>query len=341
MIQLIFYRRGVQKMLPKFNESILLEKYDPINKSLNLSNQGVSDEHIEKISKFIEEHNIEKVNLDNNHIKSLKGFKNNRSLKELSLSFNYLNASGVEEFCKENDTLESLNVSNNTLDDEGAEYVALHKSLKFLNISSNRLSNKGVKNIAETQNQNLQSLKIGGNYFDADGVVMLADNKHFKELDLSESCIGYVAPNLLQIATTPFKLAPLDGNNLHHSDIDEEDAEDIEQPTLIETESLKGIKALAKSQNLTSLKIKYGRVSSEGIKYLMSAVNENSIRVLKCSNCHDPKAENYEEMEQLLLQLSECYSKKPMSRSNMDFVFFKSKTEDEVALLTEKSSCQP
>ncbi|KTD74155.1 hypothetical protein [Legionella tucsonensis] len=324
-------------MLPKFNESILLEKYDPINKSLNLSNQGISDEHIEKISKFIEEHNIEKVNLDNNYIKSLQGFKNNRSLKELSLSFNYLHASGVEEFCKENDTLESLNVSNNTLDDEGAEYVALHKSLKFLNISSNRLSNKGVKSIAETQNQNLQSLKIGGNYFDADGVVMLADNKYFKALDLSESCIGYVAPNLLQIATTPFKLAPLDGN-LHHSDIDEEDAENIEQPTLIETESLKGIKALAKSQNLTLLKIKYGRVSSEGIKCLISAVNENSIRVLKCSNCHDPKAENYEEMEQLLLQLSECYSKKPMSRGNI--VFFKSNTEDDT-LLTEKSSCQP
>ncbi|HHT0594609.1 TPA: hypothetical protein ACTXXA_003154 [Legionella anisa] len=276
-----------KEMLTEFDKSILLANYNPIDKSLYLSGQRISDEHIEIMSKFVQEHRIEEVNLNNNCI-----------LKILSFSFNSLSASGIEEFCKGNGRLDSLDVLKNTLGDEGILYVVFHKNLKFLHISSNRLSTKRVESIAETQNHPPKSLKTGWNYFDAVSVAVLAKMK-LKKLNWSESAaISYIG-NFYEMATNPFVLAPLVGTHSHNESLN------TVRPKLVATANFYGAKVLCDKGHHKSLKIKSCSFFSKSILHLTIA-NKNQITNLKGDRCHD-KIMKHEEMNQELLDSSTCH----------------------------------
>ena len=120
--------------------------------------------------------------------------KKDDTLQELNLSYAYARfywganheitseeATKIGKAIKVNITLQKLDISHNSISDDGA--VALSDGLKYnislqkLNISYNKITNEGVKMIGEAikVNKTLQKLDISHNSISDDGVAAFSD----------------------------------------------------------------------------------------------------------------------------------------------------------------------
>lgn len=117
-------------------------------KSLNLSGQTYSDEHLTRLADTLKENKtLETLIFDNNKITKIPSLILNSCIQSLSLKNNLIHDSGVKDFM---DLLKSETCK-----------------LKELDLSSNRLTAVGITTISQTLvvNKSLETLKIASNLF--------------------------------------------------------------------------------------------------------------------------------------------------------------------------------
>lgn len=110
--------------------------------------------------------------------------KNNSSITKLNLSLNSISNDGAEALAnilKKNDTLTNLNLANNDIGDSGASFLGksleINNGIKTLNLGDNDIRDEGIKAIATSleKNTTLTQLLLYMNTITDDGVQKLAD----------------------------------------------------------------------------------------------------------------------------------------------------------------------
>jgi hypothetical protein len=154
-------------------------------KNLNLSDIAVNDEWFKVLA---ESTNLEKLRLrsarGNISDNGAKLFKNNTSLKSLDLSNNRVLTSETARALAENKTLTELDLSNNSIDDEGAKALAANDTLRILNLSNNSIDDEGAKALAA--NDTLRILNLSDNKIGDEGAIALSKNTTLTSLSLDQ-----------------------------------------------------------------------------------------------------------------------------------------------------------
>ena len=105
--------------------------------------------------------------------------KEDNRLRELELCNHNINVVMIANAIQINATLVKLDISFNTLSDEGAgvisECLKVNNILQELNLSNNEITSEGATRIADAMNTNivLQKLDLSNNWFDVEGLIYL------------------------------------------------------------------------------------------------------------------------------------------------------------------------
>lgn len=203
----------------------------------------------------------------------------NTSLRELRLLECALCENGlrqlqaIEEGMKLNQTLETLDLRNNLISDEGCAYLSgifrRSSSLRKVILEDNRIGNKGIGLIchALAHNPYLKQLNLSSNTFT--DCSALLNTSYIEKLDLSDT----------RISDSP-GLALLFGSTVHMKAIKAEGCH-------LGTASLMKIfESLAVSSSLVSLNLGHNRMSTRAVKVLAQALRSNhSLKTLDLTSC--------------------------------------------------------
>jgi Ran GTPase-activating protein (RanGAP) involved in mRNA processing and transport len=141
---------------------------------------------------------IQSLNISKNNICS-EGARsvaqaNWSQIQNVNISSNFICAAGFQSICQVWSLLLSLDVSDNTIGDDGADYIAQAKwaHLQELKISSNKIGPDGALSIAKAGWIHLQSLDVSHNRIGAEGAASLAQAgwKELQSLNISSNGIG-------------------------------------------------------------------------------------------------------------------------------------------------------
>jgi hypothetical protein len=154
-----------------------LEKHPEIN----LANQNLTDSHMKIIVKYaIQKKKCHWLSLQNNQITShglsilVNGLEDDQSLQSLYLEKNFIEDLGIEYLTKilgkKYSNLTFLSLNHNRIEDRGVQYLAdmlkTNEILTDLWLSYNAIGNIGVKSLAEvliSKNKTLIQLYLNGN----------------------------------------------------------------------------------------------------------------------------------------------------------------------------------
>ncbi|XP_065913984.1 protein NLRC5-like isoform X2 [Dysidea avara] len=205
--------------------------------SINLTKTDLPKNVVENLAEVIL-HNpfLEVVTLHSNNLRSsaiivLQALKNTTDLTTLDLSFNNMSEVVVDELAnviKNNDFLQELNLSGNSLQSDGAVILRALKEISYLiilDLNYNMLSEKVVKDLADVikSNAGLIELSLGYNNFQSSAVVILLalrDVSNLMKLDLSNNNMSEAIVNELASVikrNTKLEELYLGGNNLQSS----------------------------------------------------------------------------------------------------------------------------
>lgn len=137
----------------------------------------------------------------------------NQALKYLNLSQNYIDDSGAESITSNFPNLTLLNLGTNSIGDPGAKAVALHENLVGIDLRQNQITEEGFR--ALCKNKNIQTLCIYGNQISfSEGLLPIANS--IVHLDLSFNQINDDHETVLKsIASFPkLKELMLEENNI-------------------------------------------------------------------------------------------------------------------------------
>ena len=167
--------------------------------------------------------------------------------------------------------LQKLDLSNNTLSDDGA--VTISDGLKYnntlveLNISHNNITNKGIVNISEAiqVNTTLKKLDISNNILSDDGATAISDglkcNISLQELNMSWNKITSEGAKMIGEAIKVNKI--LKKLDINWNSISDDGAAAISD----------GLKC---NISLQELKMLYNKITSEGAKMIGEAIKVNT-----------------------------------------------------------------
>ncbi|XP_074621745.1 uncharacterized protein LOC141880193 [Acropora palmata] len=212
----------------------------------------------------------------------------NSSLSSLDLSDNSISDEGVNSLAQAlrvNTSLSSLDLSSNSIGDEGANSLAealrVNKSLSSLDLSWNSIGAEGANSLAQALrvNKSLSSLNLSLHFFADEGANSLAEalrvNTFLSSLDLHSSSIGDEGANSLAQALSVNKsLFSLD---LFCNSIGDEGANSLAE-------------ALRVNSSLSSLDLRSNCIGAEGVNSLAQALRVNtslSFLNLSCNSIDD------------------------------------------------------
>ena len=177
----------------------------------------------------------------------------------------------LSECLKEDDTLKKLNISGNSISDDGATAISdglkINNSLQELNMEYNKISNKGAKRIAEAikVNTTLKILNINDNTISDDGVVSISDslksNNSLQELNMSSNQITSEGAKKIAEAikvNTTLKILNINDNTISDDGV------------VAISDSLKS------NNSLQELNMSSNQVTSEGAKKIAEAIKVNT-----------------------------------------------------------------
>jgi len=268
-------------------------------KSLALAGNNLKDEDViplgknTSLSKLILSHNkigikgtealaqsisITILDLNNNYIQTEGAIllAYNKRIIILHVAGNHIGLEGIVALGRQNQTLKSLNVSNNKVNDVGAEALAAHPSLIELNLSHNEITFKGAHYIS--LNTVLRVLYICYNLLEDAGTIFLAQHKTLERLDVSGNGVKFASTFILSKNKT-LKWLALNSNEL----------EDAAGVVLADNNCLEELylscnlledgtaKAFQKNTTLKTLNLNYNWIGEQGKKDLSSNQNITSL----------------------------------------------------------------
>ena len=198
----------------------------------------------------------------------------NTSLTSLNLSRNSIGdegANSLSQALRVNTSLTTLNLSYNSIGDEGANFLSqalrVNTSLTSLNLSANYIRDEGANSLTQALrvNTSLTSLNLSHNSIRGEGANFLSQalrvNTSLTSLNLSYNSTGDEGANFLsQALRVNTSLTSL---NLCYNSIGDEGANFLSQ-------------ALRVNTSLTSLNLSYNSTGDEGANFLSQALRVNT-----------------------------------------------------------------
>ena len=172
--------------------------------SLTLGGDYGMKERVDKINDSLQNNtNLQLLKLKNITSEGVKPIFEVKALQRLDLSNNTLSDDGaviISDGLKNNNTLLELNISHNNITNKGikniTESIQVNTTLKELNLSRNILSDDGVAAFSDglKYNISLQELNISHNKITDEGAKMISEaikvNKTLQKLDISHNSIS-------------------------------------------------------------------------------------------------------------------------------------------------------
>jgi Leucine-rich repeat (LRR) protein len=199
---------------------------------------------------------------DNDAVDIARALAGNTTLQTIDLTNNRIGDEGAIALAG-NTTLQTLDLTNNRIGYEGARALADNKTLQTLNLDSNEIGDEGA--IALAGNTTLQTLNLSDNKIGDEGARVLANNTTLQTLNLAYNKIGEIALAALAGNTT------LQTLNLLGHRIGDEGAIALAGNTTLQTLNLpfneigdEGARALAGNRTLQNLDLYGNEIRDEG-----------------------------------------------------------------------------
>lgn len=260
------YKFSIKKpaTVSQFNK-IAIEKYVDTNE-LDLSSVGVQESDIPIIIVYLKEHpEITSLNLEghtNLSSAALASFATVKTLTSLNIARRFkdcddnmcyggLEAKDTAAFAN-NTSLTSLNVSMNSIGDEGALALSKNSHLRKLDVSANDITDVG--GLALAQIKSLEELALGGNEkISSKTAIVLSQNKSIRSVELQQTNVDDEGAIALASQLQLVNLL-LDDNN-----ITDKSAQAIANNSTIKTLGLAGNMMTATGANIlaTSTSLEY------------------------------------------------------------------------------------
>jgi len=250
-------------------------KFTPCKDTLKLDDKGISNEELSEMFHFLQHTlnslsciDIMNVKISDEAIKCVASSLNhlNFNIQRLNFFNNNLSTEGVKCFFNElkwNTCLQSLNIDDICIDDEGAEHVAdylgSNATLTRLILFDCKMNGEGVMCLGESllnRNTTLRSLDLGGNFF--------GEDENVKVLRIGE-CFGAIT-HLTELSFDECGLEGeyfrefLDGllknTYLHSLDLSCSDMRDDGAKQIVEY--------IGRNSNLTKLSLNECKIGKEG-----------------------------------------------------------------------------
>ena len=202
------------------------------------------------------------------------GLCSNRTIFTLDISNNKINDLGAQEIAKalyENSTLQTLNISYNIIHFHGVKAIAeaLHKNrtLQILDISNNNIHIQGAKVMAEAlyKNRTLQKLDISYNHILDDGAIAVSEcikkNSTLQQLVISGNNVS--VEGAIKIAEAGKINTTLQNLDISNNGISNDGAKFISD-------------CLEHNNNLQELNLSRSEITNEGVKQLFEAIRINT-----------------------------------------------------------------
>ncbi|XP_065919171.1 protein NLRC5-like isoform X2 [Dysidea avara] len=203
---------------------------------LNISNNNISDDGMLAITNWLKNTaTLQVLNVSSNLITNTgtREFDDVKSmLQNLDISSNTIGDDGmlaISRWLRNNTTLQVLNVSNNIITSAGTkELEIIYNVLQKLDISNNRLSDDGALDISNCLNHNssLSDLNISLNEITDEGAIQIAkavkSNSSLLQLDISKNCIGIDGlMSIIEVSNSSLQFLKTTYNNVTKSDFTE------------------------------------------------------------------------------------------------------------------------
>ena len=203
---------------------------------LNISNNNISDDGMLAITNWLKNTaTLQVLNVSSNHITNTgtREFADVKSmLQNLDISSNTIGDDGmlaISRWLRNNTTLQVLNVSNNNITSAGTkELEIIYNVLQKLDISNNWLSDDGALDISNCLNHisSLSDLNISLNEITDEGAIQIAkavkSNSSLLQLDISKNCIGINGlMSIIEVSNSSLQFLKTTYNDVTKSDFTE------------------------------------------------------------------------------------------------------------------------